>query len=123
LELSIYEHLVALGLDSLQFLKLLLFRRPKPPSSSSQAGIIRARLGKALVSHKYINHNIVLPLMRREGCPKRERESFGDIYDVENYRGPWADFAERHASAAPAIPADRIVSKQNMQPGNEVCKM
>lgn len=43
----------------------------------------------------------------------------GSIYDIDMYKGPWA----AHLDRAPRIQPDRIVSKQNLAPGRERCKM
>lgn len=54
--------------------------------------------------------------------PRHRRDSFGDIFDVESYRGPWAGHPGRPSPPAADPCESRIVSRQNTSPGRECCK-
>jgi len=54
---------------------------------------------------------------------RRQRDSFGDVFNVESYMGPWAGHLDRASPTATEPREGRVVSKQNIKPGREYCKM
>ncbi|KAI5173214.1 hypothetical protein PAEPH01_1870 [Pancytospora epiphaga] len=54
--------------------------------------------------------------MKRNIFTKEKQTSFENISEIKSYRESWSNYANKNK-------INRIVSKQNLIPGNEVCKM